>query len=326
MFDGKKVLVTGGAGFLGSDLVEKLLAKGALVVAIDNLFRGKLSNLQTFVANDDFTFIEGDVCLESDLLKCESIHSGFDVIYHLAAVNGTKWFHEEARDVIENNIVGTLRTLESAQRCNARYVLASSPEAFGDSKQQPLKDGNPMVFSNPAEHQRHSYGASKYLDEVATQHAIRQGLDARIVRPFNAYGPKLLGDEYGQVVAMFFQSVLENEPIMIHGDGSQTRSFTWIDDVTEGFIKAASNEAESGDVFNIGSEEEVSICTLQEMVFAIVSEDETWFGGLPSITKGQGYHGDSVRRLPDVTNNKKIMWQAKVSLRQGLERMWVLLR
>ena len=326
MFEGKKVLVTGGAGFLGSDIAGKLLAEGALVVVIDNLFRGKLSNLQTFVGNSNFTFIEGDVCAESDLLNCESIHSGFDIIYHLAAVNGTKWFHEEARNVIENNIVGTLRTLESAQRCGARYVLASSPEAFGDSKQQPLSDGNPMVFSNPAEHQRHSYGASKYLDEVATQHAIRQGLDARIVRPFNAYGPKLLGDEYGQVVAMFFQSVLENEPIILHGDGSQTRSFTWIDDVTEGFIKAASDEAQSGDVFNIGSEQEVSIATLQEMIFSIVSADDTWFGGLPSVIKGQGYHGDSVRRLPDITVNKKIKWEARVSLRQGLEQMWAALR
>jgi nucleoside-diphosphate-sugar epimerase len=322
MFEGKKVLVTGGAGFLGSDLVEKLIAKGALVVVIDNLFRGKLSNLQAHVANPNFTFIEGDVCLESDLLKCELVHSGFDIIFHLAAVNGTKWFHEKARDVIENNIVGTLRTLESAQRCSARYILASSPEAFGESKQQPLSDGNPMVFSNPAEHQRHSYGASKYLDEVATQHAVRQGLDARIIRPFNAYGPKLLGDEYGQVVAIFFHSILENEPIILHGDGSQTRSFTWIDDVTEGFIKVASDAAQSGDVFNIGSEQEVSIAKLQEMIFAVVTADDNWFGGLPLLSKGEGYHGDSVRRLPDTTTNEMIDWQAKVSLQQGLELMW----
>ena len=322
MFEGKKVLVTGGAGFLGSDLVETLLAKGALVVVIDNLFRGKLSNLQAHVSNPNYTFIEGDVCVESDLLKCESVHSGLDIIFHLAAVNGTKWFHEKARDVIENNVVGTLRTLESAQRCNARYILASSPEAFGESEQQPLSDGNPMVFSNPAEHQRHSYGASKYIDEVATQHAIRQGLDARIIRPFNAYGPKLLGDEYGQVVAIFFQAILENEPIILHGDGSQTRSFTWIDDITEGFIKVASEEAQSGDVFNIGSEQEVSIATLQEMIFAIVAADGDWFGGLPLVTKGEGYHGDSARRLPDITYNEKIDWQAKVSLQQGLELMW----
>jgi nucleoside-diphosphate-sugar epimerase len=322
MFEGKKILVTGGAGFLGSDLVETLLEKGALVVVIDNLFRGKLSNLQAHVSNPNYTFIEGDVCVESDLLKCESVHSGLDIIFHLAAVNGTKWFHEKARDVIENNVVGTLRTLESAQRCNARYILASSPEAFGESEQQPLSDGNPMVFSNPAEHQRHSYGASKYIDEVATQHAIRQGLDARIIRPFNAYGPKLLGDEYGQVVAIFFQAILENEPIILHGDGSQTRSFTWIDDITEGFIKVASEEAQSGDVFNIGSEQEVSIATLQEMIFAIVAADGDWFGGLPLVTKGEGYHGDSARRLPDITNNEKIDWQAKVSLQQGLELMW----
>ena len=322
MFEGKKVLVTGGAGFLGCDLVENLLAKGALVIVLDNLFRGKLTNLQASLDNPNFTFIEGDVCLESDLLKCESIHSGLDIIFHLAAINGTKWFHEKARDVIETNIIGTLRTLESAQRSNARYVLASSPEAFGESKQQPLSDGNPMVFSNPAIHQRHSYGASKYLDEVATQHAIREGLDARIVRPFNAYGPKLLGDEYGQVVAIFFQSIIDHEPITLHGDGSQTRSFTWIDDVTEGFIKAASDKAQSGGVYNIGSQQEVSIAQLQKMIFSIVSEDGNWFGGLPMVTIGEGYHGDSVRRLPDITTNLKIEWKAMVTLNQGLQQMW----
>ncbi|NCG42642.1 MAG: SDR family NAD(P)-dependent oxidoreductase [Euryarchaeota archaeon] len=322
MLEGKKVLVTGGAGFLGCDLVGKLIEKGALVIVVDNLFRGKMNNLQEYLDNPNFTFIEGDVCLESDLLKCETIHSGLDIIFHLAAINGTKWFHEKARDVIENNIVGTLRTLELAQRCNARYVLASSPEAFGESKQQPLSDGNPMVFSNPAMHQRHSYGASKYLDEVATQHAIRDGLDARIVRPFNAYGPKLLGDEYGQVVAIFFQSILENEAITLHGDGSQTRSFTWISDVTEGFIKAASDKAQSGDVFNIGSQQEVSIAQLQKMIFSIVSEDDNWFGGLPMVIMGEGYHGDSARRLPDISNNIKIDWEAKVSLNQGLQQMW----
>ena len=322
MLEGKKVLVTGGAGFLGCDLVGKLIEKGALVIVLDNLFRGKMTNLQEYLDNPNLTFIEGDVCLESDLLKCESIHSGLDIIFHLAAINGTKWFHEKARDVIENNIVGTLRTLESAQRCNARYVLASSPEAFGESKQQPLSDGNPMVFSDPGIHQRHSYGASKYLDEVATQHAIRDGLDARIVRPFNAYGPKLLGDEYGQVVAIFFQSILENEAITLHGDGSQTRSFTWIDDVTDGFIKAASNKAQSGDVFNIGSQQEVSIAQLQKMIFSIVSEDVNWFGGLPMVIMGEGYHGDSARRLPDISNNIKIDWEAKVSLNQGLQQMW----
>ena len=322
MLEGKKVLVTGGAGFLGCDLVGELIEKGALVIVLDNLFRGKMTNLQEYLDNPNFTFIEGDVCLESDLLKCESIHSGLDIIFHLAAINGTKWFHEKARDVIENNIVGTLRTLELAQRCNARYVLASSPEAFGESKQQPLSDGNPMVFSNPAMHQRHSYGASKYLDEVATQHAIRDGLDARIVRPFNAYGPKLLGDEYGQVVAIFFQSILENEVITLHGDGSQTRSFTWISDVTEGFIKAVSDKAQSGDVFNIGSQQEVSIAQLQKMIFSIVSEDDNWFGGLPIVITGDGYHGDSARRLPDISNNIKINWEAKVSLNQGLQQMW----
>lgn len=322
MFAAKSVLITGGAGFLGSSLAQSLIEKDANVVVLDNLFRGKLSNLEEIASDENFTFINGDVCLNSDLQKCREIHSGFDFIFHLAAINGTKLFHEQARKVIETNINGTLRTLELAQQCNARYILASSPEAFGQSQQQPLSDGNPMLFTNPAEHQRHSYGASKYLDEVATHHAIGQGLDARIVRPFNAYGPRLVADQYGQVVAIFFQSILDGKAISMHGDGSQTRSFTWIDDITDGFIKAAGEKAQSGDVFNIGSQQEVSISQLQELVFSIVAEDSEWFGGLPEVITTEGYHGDSLRRLPDVTNNQKIDWQAKVSLQQGLEKMW----
>ena len=328
-----KIFVTGGAGFIGSSLCERLVAQGHTVLAFDSLFRGSTSNLSGLTGHERFQFMQGDVRDVERLDEAIECLGHVDLIYHLAAVNGTKWFHEAAHSVIDVNINGTLRTLELAMAHDARYVLASSPEAFGEALQQPIQNGNDMTFTDPALHQRHSYGASKYLDEIACQHAARDGLDVRIVRPFNAYGPRLLGDEYGQVVAMFFQSILSQEPIKLHNGGQQTRSFTWIEDIIDGFMligleeKSAQGELLSGCAFNIGSTEEVTIQHLQEQIFSLVSKDETWGKGLPPVEVTEGYHGDALRRLPDCSLASVMLdWSATTSLSHGLHLMWLDLR
>ena len=318
-----RILVTGGAGFLGSSLCQSLVKMGHKVVALDSLFRGNLENLSEVKDAENFTFIHADVRDVEALDGAVETLGGLDLVFHLAAVNGTKWFHEAAHSVIDVNINGTLRTLELAMAHDARYVLASSPEAFGEAPQQPIRDGNMMQFTDPAKHQRHSYGASKYLDEVACQHAVREGLDVRIIRPFNAYGPRLVGDDYGQVVSIFFNKLLNNETIVVHGDGLQTRSFTWIDDVTDGFVKAGLLEKGvdgsdlSGLAFNIGSTEEITISQLAQKVVSTSGKEGT------EIEFGTGYFGDSKRRLPDIDGAEKILgWQPTVDLQQGLQMMW----
>ncbi len=328
-----KILVTGGAGFIGSSLCERLVAEGHSVLAYDSLFRGSESNLSALQGHPHFQFMQGDVRDIDRLDEAIEHLGGVELIFHLAAVNGTKWFHEAAHSVIDVNINGTLRTLELAMAHNARYVLASSPEAFGEALQQPIQNGNDMSFTDPSLHQRHSYGASKYLDEVACQHAARDGLDVRIVRPFNAYGPRLLGDEYGQVVAMFFQAILSNEAIQLHNGGRQTRSFTWIDDVVEGFVLAGLQESKldgeplSGCALNIGASEEITIQSLQETIFSIVSNDASWNNELPEVETVEGYHGDSLRRLPDSSQAESFIgWKSTTTLQQGLLRMWTSLR
>ena len=330
---GLKILVTGGAGFIGSSLCQRLVAQGHTVLAYDSLFRGSTSNLSELTGHERFQFMQGDVRDVERLDEAVECLEGIDLIYHLAAINGTKWFHEAAHSVIDVNINGTLRTLELAMAHDARYVLASSPEAFGEAPQQPIQNGNDMTFTDPSLHQRHSYGASKYLDEIACQHAARDGLDVRIVRPFNAYGPRLLGDEYGQVVAMFFQSILSSKPIMLHDGGQQTRSFTWIEDIVDGFMliglneKGMQGELLSGCAFNIGSTEEVSIQHLQRQIFSLVSKDETWGKDLPLVEVTEGYHCDALRRLPDCTLASTMFgWSASTSLNQGLQLMWSDLR
>ena len=318
-----RILVTGGAGFLGSSLCHSLIEKVHKVVALDSLFRGTKDNLSEVLDDDNFTFIHDDVREVEALDSAVEVLGGLDLVFHLAAVNGTKWFHEAAHSVIDVNINGTLRTLELAMAHDARYVLASSPEAFGEAPEQPIRDGNMMQFTDPAKHQRHSYGASKYLDEVACQHAAREGLDVRIIRPFNAYGPRLVGDDYGQVVSIFFHKIINDETLVVHGNGSQTRSFTWIDDVTDGFVKAGLMDKGidgsnlSGMAFNIGSTEEVTISQLAKEVV-------TTSGKVDSVIEfGTGYFGDSKRRLPDIeSSNQALGWQPTVDLQQGLQKMW----
>ncbi len=326
---GQKILVTGGAGFIGSSLCEALVEKGHTVLAYDSLFRGQMSHLDSLDGHESFQFMQGDVRDIDRLDEAVELLGGVEIIYHLAAVNGTKWFHEAAHSVIDVNINGTLRTLELAMAHEARYILASSPEAFGEALQQPIQNGNDMMFTDPSLHQRHSYGASKYLNEIACQHAARDGLDVRIVRPFNAYGPRLLGDEYGQVVAMFFQAILSSEPIQLHNGGAQTRSFTWIPDIIDGFLLAGLEESGEqgqslkGCAFNIGSTEEITIRELQERIFSIVEKDPSWNRELPKVEVIEGYHGDVARRLPDCSDAEHMFtWRATTSLDQGLQQMW----
>jgi len=328
----RRILVTGGAGFIGSSLCERLIEDGHLVLAYDSLFRGTETNIQSIREHPNFQFMLGDVRDIDRLDDAVEALGGVDIVFHLAAVNGTKWFHEAAHSVIDVNINGTLRTLELAMAHEARYVLASSPEAFGEAKQQPIQNGNEMTFTDPSLHQRHSYGASKYLDEIACQHAVREGLDVRIVRPFNAYGPRLLGDEYGQVVAMFFNAILNNLPIDIHNGGQQTRSFTWIADIVDGFYRAGimdmslDGSSISGTAFNIGSTEEVSILALQEQIFSLVKAS-SWARPMPEVRHTEGYHGDAKRRLPDCSNSEKLIgWKPQTNLIQGLSAMWNQLR
>lgn len=319
----KRVVVTGGAGFLGAALVKRLLSEGHRVVVLDNFWRGKLENLADHEDDSALVVIEGDVRVGEDLDRCAAALGGVDLIHHMAAVNGTRWFHEAPLKVIDVNINGTLAVLRKAEEWGARTVLASSPEAYGENETMPLGAEDVSHFPSAARHQRFSYGASKYLDEVAFHHAVGHGLDGRIVRPFNAYGADMLGDEYGQVVGMFFHAVKQQKTMQIHGDGSQTRSMTYIDDVVEGFYLAGELDVGvdgsvlAGASFNIGATEEVSMRALAEAVNQTVGTMAV------DMALGGGYPGDSQRRLPDITAATKALgWTPKVSLEQGLALTW----
>ena len=209
-----RILVTGGAGFLGSHLVDALVERGDEVVVLDDLSRGDKSQI-----NQGARFIQGDVRLFSDWEKaCDGFKP--DVIHHLAAINGTRRFHKEADLVVDVNVNGTRMSLKAAKKYDSTLIFYSSPEAFGEQENMPLRNDSTSVFTPAHLHQRHSYGTSKHIGELLCQFESRKGVDVRIVRPCNVYGPRLRGDDNGQVVSM----MMEANPIVVHGDGLQTRS------------------------------------------------------------------------------------------------------
>lgn len=297
-----RVLVTGGAGFLGSHLVDALVARGDEVMILDDLSRGSKSHI-----NPASQFIQGDVRLLADWQKaCEDFSP--DVIHHLAAVNGTRRFHKEADLVVDVNVNGTRNALQYARKFSSRLVFYSSPEAFGEQEDMPLTNDSSSLFTPAHLHQRHSYGTSKHIGELLCQFELRKGLDVRIVRPCNVYGPRLHGDDNGQVVSMMMAA----NPIIVHGDGVQTRSLTWVGDVIEGLLKVADTEGISGQSFNLGSTDEITMLELANKI-AILRDVE--------VTHGESNHGDSRRRLPDVTMNEAIDWYASTSLDDGLSQL-----
>ena len=297
-----RVLVTGGAGFLGSHLTDALLERGDEVVVLDNLSRGSKDQV-----NHGAKFVNGDVRSFKDWeIACNDFSP--EVIHHLAAVNGTKRFHDEADLVVDVNINGTRNALRMAVEQKCKLIFYSSPESFGEQENMPLSNESDSLFPPAHLHQRHSYGASKHIGELLCQFEVRKGLDVRIVRPCNAYGPRLHGDENGQVVSMMMSS----NPIVVHGDGLQTRSLTWVGDVIEGLLAVSDAEGIEGKAFNLGSTEEITMFKLAELISEITGAD---------IVYGDSNHGDSRRRVPDISMNTEISWEAKTSLQEGLTQL-----
>ncbi len=319
-----RCIVTGGAGFLGSHLTEQLVATGHSVAVIDDMFRGKQKNLEGCKGMDGYFLVMGDAADRSNYEKAADKLGGVDCVYHLAAINGTKWFHERPDFVVQVNL-DTLRVaLDFSITRGARFVFTSSPEAFGEQPEMPLTNASDSLFSSASEHGRHSYGASKYLGEILVQHAVsNNSLDARIVRPFNAYGPRLPGNAYGQVTGIFLEQCRKEKPITIHGDGMQTRSFTWVEEVVEG-IRIAGELSEgldgsrlAGSAFNLGNPEEVSISDLAKLCIDIT--------GSPSEIHYEevGHPGDSRRRVPDISEAQQVLgWSPFQSLEDGLKSCW----
>jgi len=250
----RKVLVTGGAGFIGSNLVRKLLEEGNSVTVLDNFMSGYRSNLELFPA---VRILEGDV---RDKASVESAMQGAEVVFHLAASVGNKRSIDEPLIDAEINVLGTLQVLEAARKAGVhKIVTSSSAGIFGELKTLPIREDHPIEPDSP-------YGCTKLCEEkLCLAYAKLYKIEAVCLRYFNVYGPNQRFDAYGNVIPIFVFHMLRNEPLVIYGDGEQTRDFVHVDDVVQANIKAAGAKGVNG-AFNISSGTRITINHLVEMI------------------------------------------------------------
>jgi UDP-glucuronate decarboxylase len=295
--------VTGGAGFLGSHLCDHLLQSGSEVLCLDNFFTGSKQNVAHLAANQKFELIRHDVV--------EPIMLEVDQIYNLACPASPVHYQSNPIATIETNVMGAINMLRMAARARARILQASTSEVYGDAKVHPQVESY-WGHVNPIG-PRSCYDEGKRLAETLMMDYHRQdGVSIRIVRIFNTYGPRMAVND-GRVVSNFIVQALRNEPITIHGDGSQTRSFCYVTDLIEGVSKLMNAEGIVGPV-NIGNPEEVTIRELAESIISLS-------GSKSRIVHGPLPHEDPVQRRPDITLAKeRLGWRPTVPLNEGLLR------
>ena len=258
----KKVIVTGGAGFIGSNLVKKLLdLEVEKLLIIDDLSTGNESNISSIVSDERVQFLNSKI---EDIESLNELFKDYDFCYHLAAGVGVQYIMDNLSESLLTNILATHKVLEACQANGLPVLLTSTSEVYGVAEDDVWTEDTKSLIG-PTTKLRWSYAASKMIDEFIALSLFEEGkVSPIIVRLFNIIGPNQLS-KYGMVVPRFIESALEDKDILIHGDGSQSRSFTWVDDVVNYLIKLAEVKA-YGEVFNIGQTEEISIKNLAELI------------------------------------------------------------
>jgi UDP-glucose 4-epimerase len=311
-----RVLVTGGAGFIGSHLVDALMAQGHQVTVLDNLSVGKIANIAHHLGSERFRFINDSILNTATL---EPLVRQADLIFHLAAVVGVKYVVEDPLNAIIVNVRGTENVLELAFKYWVRTVIASSSEVYGKSTEVPLREDGDRLLG-PTTVPRWSYSDAKAIDEYFALAYARKGLPVTVVRYFNAYGPRLDPRGYGSVVARFFTQALRGEPLTVYGDGQQTRSFTYVADTVRGTILAGTVPEAAGEIFNIGSDREVPITDLARRILALTGSPSEIVYVPHTAAYGPDFE-ETRRRVPDVRRAREVLgFEAEVPLEEGLRR------
>src|SRR5258706_3619128 len=303
----QKVLITGGAGFIGSHLCEVLLNKGYKIICLDNLLTGSKKNIEPLLENSNFEFIEADVCNPLDNFVNKEISRSFDLAFSGSPID----YQNHPEETLLVNSQGTLNVLALARDSKAKILVASTSEVYGDPLEHPQKEtywGNVNSFGP-----RSCYDESKRFAESATYIFLNKyKIDARIVRIFNTYGPKMQKDD-GRVVSNFINAALTNQDIKIDGDGSQTRSFCFVSDLVDGITKAMFSEQTTGEIFNLGNPVEYTIKELADKVIKLTAASS-------QIKYSETFRQDDpMRRKPDITKAKNVLgWEPNVNIEEGL--------
>ncbi|RQW77984.1 MAG: SDR family oxidoreductase [Methanothrix sp.] len=309
-FEGKRILITGGAGFLGSWMCDVLAAQGAEVICVDNLASGQKSNIAHLLPTKRFTFIEHDVSVPIGFKEGE-----LDLVVHMASRASPFEFEHFPIDILKANTIGLMNSLEIARDHDARLLYTSTSETYGNPQVVPTPEsyyGNVNAIGP-----RGCYDEAKRCGEAyVTAYQTQYGLDVRMARIFNTYGPRMRFDGiYGRAIPRFLDQALHNRPITVFGDGSQTRSFTYLSDQMEGLLKLAALDSAKGSVVNIGNDKETTILELAKTVLELTgSSSEIVYSPLPK--------DDPLRRKPVITRAWELLgWKPKVPLGEGLARV-----
>lgn len=304
MANAKKILVTGGAGFIGSHLCERLLAEGNEVVCLDNFFTGSEENIMPFISNKNFTLVKHDVI--------ESYFTEVEQIYNLACPASPVHYQADPIKTFKTSVWGIYNMLELANKNSARILQASTSEVYGDSKVHPQPEsywGNVNPIGVRSCYDEGKRGAETLMLDYNRQY----GTDIRIVRIFNTYGPNMNVDD-GRVVSNFITQALLNNDITVYGDGLQTRSFCYVDDLVEGMLSLMNSEKPHNKPVNLGNPSEITIIDFAKLVIELTnSNSKIVYRPLPS--------DDPAQRKPDISLAKEVLdWEPKVAISEGLQK------
>lgn len=305
----KKILVTGGAGFLGSHIVDSLVEKSHRIFVLDNLLTGDTTNIHKHIESNRVEFLNYDVQNHIE------ISEDLDVVMHLASAASPKAYTQFPINTLKAGSIGTINTLGLAKNKKAKYLITSTSEIYGDPKESPQKEtywGN----VNPIGPRSMYDEAKRFSEACVTSYNNIHNLNTRIVRLFNTYGPRMKLND-GRVVTNFIVQALKGEDITVYGDGSQTRSFSYVQDTVNGIVSLM--ESEHNDVFNIGNPTEITINELASKIIEITNTNSKLINkDLPQ--------DDPKQRKPDITKAKTLLnWEPKVKLEDGLTKTidWV---
>ena len=298
------VLVTGGAGFIGSHLTDRLLREGHKVIALDNLYSGRIENIEQHFQNKNFKFMEMDVTKPLSL--------NVDFIFNLACPASPVYYQADPVGTVRTNVLGAINVLELAKSMNCPVVQASTSEVYGDPTISPQPEdylGNVNPIGIRACYDEGKRVAETLFFDYHRQHKVK----IKVVRIFNTYGPRMRIDD-GRVVSNFLVQAINDKPLTIYGTGSQTRSFCFVDDLIEGLIGVMNSNDDVTGPINLGNPTEFSMIELAKLVIEITNSDSKIINlGLPA--------DDPKQRMPDISRANSILnWHPKISLREGLVR------
>ena len=305
-----KYLITGGAGFIGSHLVEKLIARGDQVVVFDNLSTGSAINLSGI--KEKITFHEGNILNKAVI---EKLVSETDYVVHLAAALGVFNIVNKPLESLKSNLQGSEVVLEACDKSRKPVLIASTSEIYGKNDKVPLNEEDDRIIGHPLK-SRWSYSEAKAVDEsLAYFYYLENKLPARIVRFFNTVGPRQVG-HYGMVVPRFVSAALKNEPLSVYGSGDQIRCFCHVDDAVRALLLVMDSDKAIGEVFNVGNNQQISIMELAKKVIELTGSSST----IEKIAYEKAYpegFEDMQRRVPDISKIEQVLgWSPEINLEQ----------